>query len=349
MPIQDNMLLREGLRELQHRLPFGWSVGELGLGPANSSIDAVARVTAPDSRSVPIALEARTRLDPKGVLSLAEAKRAVLSRGPLVVIATYLSEATRARLQAHEIGYLDLTGNIRIVIPEPGLFIEAHGATKEPNRDKRATRSLRGAKTGRIVRTLVDRKQPPGVRELAVAADTNAGNVSRVLALLDKEALVIRVGRGRLQSVDWQGLLRRWAKEAPIESRGRMRTYLEPRGLSTLMARLATSSERYVITGGLAAAAFAPAAPTRLATIWIRDSAEAARRLGLRPAETGANVLLIEPHDTGVFDGAVERDSVWYAAPSQVAVDLLTSPGRGPSEGEELLNWMSANEEVWRR
>ena len=40
---------------------------------------------------------------------------------------------------------------------------------------------------------------------------------------------------------------------------------------------------------------------------------------------------------------------VWYAAPSQVAADLLTSPGRGPAEGEELIQWMQANEEAWRR
>ncbi|WP_437735443.1 hypothetical protein [Sorangium sp. So ce1335] len=36
-----------------------------------------------------------------------------------------------------------------------------------------------------------------------------------------------------------------------------------------------------------------------------------------------------------VFDGAAQREGLWYAAPTQVALDLLTSPGRGPQEGEE--------------
>lgn len=63
----------------------------------------------------------------------------------------------------------------------------------------------------------------------------------------------------------------------------------------------------------------------------------------------GANVLLIEPNDAGVFDGMETRQGVRYAAPSQVAADLLSSPGRGPSEGEELIRWMQANEEKWRR
>ena len=102
------------------------------------------------------------------------------------------------------------------------------------------------------------------------------------------------------------------------------------------------------MTGSLAAANLAPFAPTRLATVWIRDAAEAATRLALRPAEAGANVVLIEPGDDAVFEGSAQRDGVWYAAPSQVAADLLTSTGRGPAEGEELIAWMRENDGVWR-
>ena len=175
------------------------------------------------------------------------------------------------------------------------------------------------------------------------------GYVSRVLTHLDSEALVTRVGHGRLASVDWPALLRRWAQDAPLESRGDVLSFLEPRGLPALVARLPQSKERYAVTAGLAAAAFAPIAPPGRAVIGMHDAAESAAHLGLRPAPAGANVLLIEPSDDGVFEGATQREGVWYAAPSQVAADLLTSPGRGPAEGEELIQWMQANEEAWRR
>ena len=348
MAIQDNSpLLRDALGELQRRLPTGWSVGQ----PKSTSgqVDAVAKLTAPDRRTGSISLAVRTRLEPKGVLLLDEVALNTRVRGPLIVVARYLSEATRARLRARDLGYIDLTGNVRMVVAEPGLFIETQGAAEDPDRKERPARSLKGPKAGRIVRALVDRKLPLGVRELAVATKIDAGYVSRVLALLDSQALITRVGRGRIASVDWPALLRRWAQEAPLDSRGQLRTYLEPRGLPTLVTRLGKSDEKYVITGSLAAAAFAPAAPARLATIWIRGAPEAAIRLGLRPTEAGANVLLMERGDEGVFEGAVQRDGVWYAALSQVAVDLLTSPGRGPAEGEELIDWMRANEEVWRQ
>ncbi|HEY5957935.1 MAG TPA: hypothetical protein VIV60_15335 [Polyangiaceae bacterium] len=237
-------------------------------------------------------------------------------------------------------------------IPEPGLYIETQGALEDPDREERPARSLRGVKAGRIVRALLERKQPPGVRELATVTKSDAGYVSRVLSFLDSEALVTRVGRGRIQSVDWPALLRRWAQEVPLDSRGIVHTYLEPRGQSALLSRLAASNEHYVLTGSVAATTLAPSAPERLATLWTRD-ASMANRLGLRPADSGANVLLIEPNDDGVFDGAVQRDGLWYAAPSQIAADLLTSPGRGPSEGEAqeiaATKRPTAEDEVLRR
>lgn len=347
MRSRDNKLLHDGLQALRRCLPAGWTISEPHV--PSGALDAVAELTGPDRRTGLIALEARIRLDPKGVISLAEAARTGLSTGPLVVVARYLSEATRARLRERQVGYLDLTGNVRIVVSEPGLYIETQGATEDPDREERPARSLRGPKAGRIVRALVDHRRLPGVRELAATTEIDAGYVSRVLAFLDSEALITRVGRGRLETVDWPALLRRWADEAPLQSRGRAQTYLEPRGISVLVARLAKSNERYAVTGTMAAAALAPAAPARLATIWIRNVAEAASRLALRPAEAGANVLLIEPVDEGVYEGSIQRDGIWYAAPSQVAADLLTSPGRGPAEGEQLISWMRANEETWRQ
>jgi hypothetical protein len=112
---------------------------------------------------------------------------------------------------------------------------------------------------------------------------------------------------------------------------------------------LAKSNKPYVVTGSLAAATLAPIAPARLATVWVRDTVDAATEFALRPADAGANVLLVEPGDDWIFEGATKRDGVQYAAPSQVAADLLTSPGRGPAEGEELIAWMLANEEKWRQ
>jgi hypothetical protein len=59
-------------------------------------------------------------------------------------------------------------------------------------------------------------------------------------------------------------------------------------------------------------------------------------------------VLLLSPFDSAVYEHTWERDGLVFTAPSQVAVDLLSSPGRGPAEADALMTWMAENESVWR-
>jgi hypothetical protein len=349
MAFPSNKLIREGVAILQRRLPPGWTAGEVrpGLGgPAGS--DALELIGADGTRGT-LALEAKPSLDPRRAREL-EVSRAGIAAGSLVVVAPFLSEATRARLREAGVGYIDLTGNVRIAIQTPAIYIETQGAAENPDPEARPTRSLRGPKAGRIVRALVDYKTPPRVRELAQATGIDAGYVSRVLAFLEAESLVTRVGHGRMQAVDWKALVQRWAQEAPLDSRAAVATYLEPRGLSALTDKLVRlNDQRYAVTGSLAAATLAPAAGTRLAAIWVRDAAAIAKTLGLRSTDAGANVLLLEPMDDSVFERGFVRDGIQYAAPSQVVADLLTSPGRGPAEGDALIGWMESNEDQWRQ
>ncbi|HEU5402415.1 MAG TPA: hypothetical protein VFU86_13715, partial [Terriglobales bacterium] len=60
-------------------------------------------------------------------------------------------------------------------------------------------------------------------------------------------------------------------------------------------------------------------------------------------------VLLVRPFDPVVFERTTRQDGLIYAAFTQVAADLLTSPGRSPQEAEALINWMKENEDVWRQ
>ena len=345
MSERDTRLVLDGLRELRRRLPPGWTASD----PNATAIVNAINLMAPDGRAAIVALTPRLRLEPKAVGPLLEGLVGLRDAATPLVIAPHLSEATQARLRGGVVGYLDLTGNARIVLREPGLFIETQGASEDPNREERPARSLRGAKAGLVARTLIELKAAPGVRELATLTGIDAGYVSRVLSLLDSEALITRGARGRIDSVDWPSLLRRWARDAPLESRGRVGTFLEPRGLAALQGRLSKFDAAYAITGSLAAVTVAPIAPARLATVWVRDAASACASLSLRPTDTGANVILVEPEDGAVFDGSSERDGLRYAALPQVAADLLSSPGRGPQEAEELIAWMMAHEDRWRR
>ena len=334
---------------LRSRLPEGWRIDCKGRGGAtgNLSPDARFRVRGPDGRTACLDVYSKQVLQPRGVLMLRMSLQDRQSADS-VVVSPYLSSAVRGRLQEAGLGFIDLTGNIRIVLSSPGLFIEARGTDVNPNRQSRPSRSLQGGKAGRIVRLLVDRKDPPGVREIAGLAGVNPGYVSRIAALLDEQALIERSGRGRILSVDWARLLERWSQDAPLSSRGEQTTCLDPRGIRALTSRLGKSNLRYSVTGTLAVSEFAPVAAARLAVVYVESVDDAVATLDLRITERGANVILIEPEDDGVFAGSTFRNGLNVVAVSQAAADLLTSPGRGPAEAEVLIAWMRENEAMWR-
>ena len=123
---------------------------------------------------------------------------------------------------------------------------------------------------------------------------------------------------------------------------------MEARGLSVFEKKLLSTKWPYSATGAFAAQRFAPVAPARQAVVYVEDASLAAERLGLRSADAGANVVLAEPFDPVVFDRTSTRDNLRVVAASHLAADLLTGPGREPSQGEELLAWMRDNGDAWR-
>ena len=188
---------------------------------------------------------------------------------------------------------------------------------------------------------------------MAEETGINPGYVSRVFAFLEREDLLERgdpldTAFGRFQSVRLRKLIERWARNYSFLTSNRVVSYLEPRDLVSLPARLASAAPRVALTGSAAAAAVAPIAPTKLVMAYVDSPEDVAKTLDLRPADSGANVLLAEPYDAVVFKRIVKREEVPYVALSQAAVDLLGSPGRGPAEAQALLDWMEANESAWR-
>jgi hypothetical protein len=98
------------------------------------------------------------RLDARDVLALERLAGKNLN-GQLVV-APFLSARARERLRDAGASYADATGNVRITLPKPGLFIEAEGARKDRTREKKPLASLKGPAAGRVIRALCDVRPP---------------------------------------------------------------------------------------------------------------------------------------------------------------------------------------------
>jgi hypothetical protein len=336
-----NTLMRGG-RLLEQRLPDGWKQKISPLRGARQQADALLRLISPDGVEAVLPVEVKARLFPRDVPEL---KRRVESPdGRLGLVMTeFLTLSTRRRLVEEGLNYLDLTGNVRLSIPRPGLFIETEGATADPNPPEKVGRSLRGPKAGRVVRALCDFPPPLAVSDLATKAGVDISYASRLVEWLAREDLVTRASRGPVEGIDRPRMIRRWADDYSVLKSNTARSFLDPRGIANLLRRLPMSGSRYAVTGSLAANRLAPVAPARLAMVYLDDPDAAASELGLTSTDAGANVMLLVPFDEVVFDRTRADEGVTYVAPSQAAVDLLTSPGRSPAEGEAVLEWMTRN------
>ncbi|MBA4370810.1 MAG: hypothetical protein C0418_04445 [Coriobacteriaceae bacterium] len=353
--VSDNTMLARALQELRSRLPASWSVEVVVERVQASGPDTVVRLAGPSGKGSILAIEVRGRLDPievEPLVSRDEMRSWQNAEATPVIVARYLGERTRDKLRSLGAGYIDLTGNMYLRLDAPAVAIERVGADKDPEPAQRPARSLKGAKAGRLVRTLVDFRAPLGTREIARISQVDPGYVSRLLTMLEREDLITREPRGPVQRTDWPGLLRAWAKDYAFMTSNGTLSCLQPRGLPALLDLLRSGSSsggmRYAISGSLAAARRAPVAPARLGVLYVERLDQATERLGLLPADAGANVVLAEPFDDVVFQRTVLDEGLTYVAPSQAVADLLTSPGRGTEEAEALIEWMRANEEAWR-
>jgi hypothetical protein len=336
MASSNNRMVANASRVLQERLPPGWAVERIVASGRTPRL----RISSKDGRSRELPVAVLARPDPRTARQISEER-------PLLVTAPYLSQGVREAIEDEGASYVDQTGNVRVVLDDPGLFIMTRGAESNPwPKERRFT--LRGTKAGRVVCALARARPPLGVRELAAAADTDPGYVSRLLGMLDREAIVDRTARGRVERIDWRKLLLRWSEEAPLESRTTASTWLAAHGLKSLWASLRGADIPYLVTGSAVAAGIAPVAPTSLASVYVEDPEGAAKVLGLRAADAGANVVLLQPEDDSLFGRADDRDGLRTATLPVVVADLLSGPGRSPAEAESLMDWMAAHEEVWR-
>lgn len=350
-------LLGGAAKVLRERLPPTWSVD---IAPAASgdelrALDETIVLTQPNGAGVAFAVEARPVFAPRDVPALlsglARSMRALASGVPLLLVAPWIGRRGRALLAAEGINYVDLTGNVRVQLDDPTLFLSSQGAERDPFGQPRGRARVRGPKAGRLIRTLVDAQPPYGVRELAEATDLAPGYVSQLLQTLDREALITRSPRGGVEAVEVGALLRRWAESYDVLRSNTARTFVSRGGVDAAFLALAgiPADTRVALTGSFAAVGVAPVAVPALLLAYCEDVEAVARELRLLPADTGADVALLDPFDPVVWAGLDERaDGLREVSPAQVVVDCLTGTGRMPAEGEAVLDRLIADE-GWRR
>ncbi len=358
-PEREIDVLRRTVALIQDRLPPAWSAEfrqEARIG--DHRIDGSLRLTAPGATATTLIFEAKRSVVTAHLPAIFDqlrhyADRADEADGPVVpvLVARYLNSGAKSWLERHGLSYADATGNILISVDQPALFLRDRGADKDPWRGPGRPRGgLVGPAAARVVRALVDFFPPMSVPALVARSGASVGATYRVVEFLEQEALIDREPRGPIRTIEWRRIVERWGQDYGFQKSNTVGSYLEPRGIAALKDRLSRSADlHYAVSGSLAAQRIAPYAPARVAMIHVDNPTAAADLWGLRPVDTGANVLLASGEFDVVFDRNIAYDGITYVAPSQVAADLLGGPGRSPAEGQAVLDWMETHESEWRR
>ena len=339
---------------VRDRLPVTWQTDETTRPAQGSrSSDLEIEIEAPNARATRLVFEVKQVVERRDVVRIAdEARRMATSRdGVPVVAARYLSASVREALIGAGLSFVDATGNMRIVVDSPSVFISERGEDRDPWRKGRPRGTLKGEPAARVARALLDYRRDWRVRELIATSGASTGATYRVLDYLQREDLVAK-DSDRYSVTDWERLLRQWSTDAAFQTTNRVMAFIEPRGVDFFLDKLSERSRFPVaVTGSFAAKEWATYAPAKAAYAYVSSIQEASEQWGLRPNAAAPNVILMEPKTAGDVPFVNARPSTAgypVAAPAQVAADLLNGPGREPAEGEYLIEWMKSNEKQWR-
>jgi hypothetical protein len=355
-PRNERDILRTTIAGLRQRLPSHWALDEAyEVRDGRLRADAVLRLKSPDGGEAVFIVEAKTVLEARDVPNVRDQLASWTQPVPDsigMVVARYLAKPVRERLADAGLSYADASGNILVRARRPGLYVADRGADRDPWRGPGRPRgTLKGEPAAKVVRALLDEARPWRVTDLISYSKASTGSVYRVIEYLESEALAVRDTEGRVDVPDWVALLRRWSEDYQFVRTNTLSRWIAPRGLDYFLSRIRDSEEGgYAVTGTIAASEYAPYAPARSAMIYVADANRAANTWDLRRTDSGVNVLLAEPAYPFVLNRTdVRLNGLKIVKPAQIAVDLMTGPGRSPAEAEELLDWMRSNEQSWRQ
>ena len=255
-----------------------------------------------------------------------------------VFVAPYIAPRSASICKESGIGYVDLSGNCSIAFQQ--IFINRE---KSGNQFpfKTGLSSIYSPKSDRILRVLL--VYPYRIWkaiDLAKEAQVSLGMITQVSKKLIEEEWLRKTSQG-ISLTQPEKLLADWSNNYTIK-RNVQNNYYSMKPLQDLEIEIADICRMmnipYALTGFSASNRLAPLVRGQRAMIYVsRDIDSVADKVGLKPVESGANIILIQPYDDGVFWNAKSIGDLEISEPVQVYLDLKRYPGRGEEAADFLF------------
>jgi len=255
-----------------------------------------------------------------------------------LIVAPYISPKSAIICKEVGIGYIDLSGNCSIAFQQ--VFISRE---KMENKFpfKTSLSSIYSPKSERILRVLLSYPfQTWKAIDLAKEARISLGMITHVSKKLIEEEWLKKTNKG-ISLTQPEELLADWTNNYTIKH-NILNNFYSLKSLQDVETNVAEICGKlsipYALTGFSACNRLAPMVKGQRAMIYVsRDIDLVADKVGLKSVETGANIVLIQPYDEGVYWNAKPIGDLQISDPVQVYLDLKKYPGRGEEAADFLF------------
>lgn len=255
-----------------------------------------------------------------------------------VIIAPYISREGRKLCRDHQVGYIDLTGNIFLRFNH--VLIDKSGEGPPPS-VKRKYRRLFAPAASRVIRVMLEN---PGrnwtMESLATESEVSIKTVFRVLQQLDEKAYVEKVWGGTNLAKPGE-LLDLWAENYDFTANPSRSYYSLAKSFRAFGRHLKElklpEAQRYALTMHSGASLVAPYVRFSDVHLYFQDDPEIlVQALDLRPVESGGQVHILTPYDKGVFYNSRRLQDLTVVCNTQLYLDLINYPARGEEQARFL-------------
>jgi hypothetical protein len=254
-----------------------------------------------------------------------------------IFVAPFISPTSAAICKEAGIGYIDLSGNCFIAFQQVFISREKMG-NQYPF--KTSLSSIYSPKSERILRVFLTYPYKPWKTiDLANEAQVSLGMITQVSKKLIEEEWLKRTPQG-ISLTQPENLLADWINNYTIK-RNILNNYYSLKSFQDVEIVIAETCDNlnipYALAGFSACNRLAPMVKGQRAMIYVSCDIElVAEKVGLKPVESGANIILIQPYDDGVFWNAKPIGNLQISGPVQVYLDLKRYPGRGEEAADFL-------------
>ena len=257
----------------------------------------------------------------------------------ILLVVPYLTATAMDHCRQRGLCVIDVEGNMLISVP--GLYLERYKQVKRPAKPG-TSGSVFTARASRIVRALLV-KHPESLKqsELAQLTGISAGYVSTRIRIMESEGYIVRDGE-KIVLLDPDRLLTDWSRHYRFDRHLRNRYAISlvsyEQGLDKVHKELTRLGVKHAFTGWSGAFLVAPYGEAENIMAYVDEIPDNTDLQYLSPVDRGGDVILLEPHDAGVFDfcDTVGTSGLPVVSSAQLYIDLAGMAGRAPEQAEEL-------------